>query len=229
MRKPLRTSRLPATLLFVLTACASPPPVDSADSVTASAAPDIVCTEDPTLAAFFTDHPGAFVLFDAQTNQTICHNAERAGTEFLPASTFKIASTLIALETGVATGPDFALAWDSTVTPRQPWWPATWARDHTLRTALPASVVWFYQEMARRIGPARMQEYLDAFGYGNRDISGGIDQFWLTVGAGCVSATVLLRRAARVRGERRPREGAARTGGLLGVPAERKDRVGRTR
>lgn len=182
MTNRLRATRLPATLLFVVTACASPPPEQPADSVTASAAPDMVCTEDPTLAAYFTDRPGAFVLFDAQTNQTICHNAERAGTEFLPASTFKIASTLIALETGVATGPDFALAWDSTVTPRQPWWPATWARDHTLRTALPASVVWFYQEMARRIGPARMQEYLDGFGYGNRDISGGIDQFWLTGG-----------------------------------------------
>jgi beta-lactamase class D len=37
-----------------------------------------------------------------------------------------------------------------------------------------------YQEIARRIGAERMQKYLDLFEYGNRDIGGGIDQFWLT-------------------------------------------------
>lgn len=33
---------------------------------------------------------------------------------------------------------------------------------------------------AKDIGPERMQEYLDAFNYGNRDISGGQDHFWLS-------------------------------------------------
>ena len=37
-----------------------------------------------------------------------------------------------------------------------------------------------YQEMARRIGEKRMREWVDRIGYGNRDIGGGIDQFWLT-------------------------------------------------
>jgi beta-lactamase class D len=37
-----------------------------------------------------------------------------------------------------------------------------------------------YQEIARRIGQERMQKYVDLFEYGNRDIGGGIDQFWLT-------------------------------------------------
>jgi beta-lactamase class D len=37
-----------------------------------------------------------------------------------------------------------------------------------------------YQEIARRIGAERMQKYLDLLDYGNRDIGGGIDQFWLT-------------------------------------------------
>lgn len=34
--------------------------------------------------------------------------------------------------------------------------------------------------LARRIGPVRMQHYVDAAEYGNRDLSGGLDQFWLT-------------------------------------------------
>ncbi|MGH8726961.1 MAG: penicillin-binding transpeptidase domain-containing protein [Burkholderiales bacterium] len=60
---------------------------------------------------------GAFVLFDPQTGRTVRHNAERARTRFLPASTFKIPNTLIALETGVASGPDFPLTRDSAVAP----------------------------------------------------------------------------------------------------------------
>lgn len=131
---------------------------------------------------FFHGLEGTFVLLDGQSGQTLCHNPGRAGTAFLPASTFKIPNTLIALETGVAATPDFSLAWNSTVAPRQPWWPAAWARDHTLRTALPNSVVWYYQELARRIGAEHMQSHVDRLAYGNRNISGGIDQFWLTGG-----------------------------------------------
>jgi beta-lactamase class D len=128
------------------------------------------------------DVQGTFVILDAQTGRTLRHNPERARTRFIPASTYKIPNSLIALETGVASGPDFNLAWNSTAVPRQPWWPAAWAQDHSLRTALPNSVVWYYKELARRIGPDRMQSYVNKFEYGNRDISGGIDQFWLTGG-----------------------------------------------
>jgi len=57
---------------------------------------------------------------------------------------------------------------------------AAWNRDHTLRSAIAVSAVPVYQEIARRIGAERMQHYLDLLDYGNRDIGGGIDQFWLT-------------------------------------------------
>src|SRR5260370_6147136 len=49
-----------------------------------------------------------------------------------------------------------------------------------MRTAIAASAVPVYQEIARRIGPERMQKYVDLLEYGNRNIGGGIDQFWLT-------------------------------------------------
>lgn len=171
--------------LFLVSICALLPACSAAPSA-GRAAPatttSTVAAADPDLSRFFGEIKGAFVLLDAQTGRTVRHDPERAATRFLPASTFKIPNTLIALETGVATGPDFALAWDSAAAPRQAWWPGVWARDHTLKSALPASVVWFYQELARRTGPERMQGYLDRFGYGNREISGGIDQFWLTGG-----------------------------------------------
>ena len=125
---------------------------------------------------------GTFVLLDGQSGEIRRHAPARAARGFLPASTYKIPNTLIALEEGVARDKDFKLAWDSARAPRQPWWPAAWARDHTLASALSNSAVWYYQEVARRVGPSRMQHWVDRFGYGNRDISGGIDQFWLTGG-----------------------------------------------
>jgi beta-lactamase class D len=33
--------------------------------------------------------------------------------------------------------------------------------------------------VARRIGSEQMQQYIDAVGYGNKDISGNLDSFWL--------------------------------------------------
>lgn len=140
------------------------------------------CETQPQLAKAFGAIDGTFVLLDPQTGRMVCHNAERARTRFLPASTFKIPNSVIALDSGVASGPDFEIKWNRETAPPQPWWPATWARDQTMRTALPNSVVWYYREIARRIGPERMRHYLDRFDYGNRDISGGIDRFWLTGG-----------------------------------------------
>jgi beta-lactamase class D len=122
---------------------------------------------------------GSMLVLDGQSGEVRRHNAGRAAQRFLPASTYKIPNTLIALETGVASGPDFRLAWDSKRVPRQAWWPAAWAKDQTLESALKNSVVWYYQALARDIGEQRMQQYVDRFNYGNRDISGQIDSFWL--------------------------------------------------
>ena len=100
----------------------------------------------------------------------------RSGEGKLPASTFKIPNSIIALETGVVEDPDKdVFKWDGVTRSIE-----AWNKDHTLRSAIAASAVPVYQEIARRIGAERMQKYLDLFDYGNRDIGGGIDQFWLT-------------------------------------------------
>jgi beta-lactamase class D len=39
--------------------------------------------------------------------------------------------------------------------------------------------VFYYQELARRVGEANMKKYLNLLNYGNNDISSGIDNFWL--------------------------------------------------
>ncbi len=117
---------------------------------------------------------GCFVLYDLEKDELTITNPERCKTGFLPASTFKILNSLIALETGVATGKDYLIKWDGT-----DHGSAGWNRDHTLESAFKASAYWYYQELARRIGGERMQLWLNRTNYGNKNQGGGIDQFWL--------------------------------------------------
>lgn len=118
---------------------------------------------------------GAFVLHDSAANRLTIHDAERARQRFLPASTFKILNSLIALETGVLTDEGQVLKWDGV---DRGW--SAWNRDHSMATAFPVSAVWFYQEVARRVGEQRMRGWVRRAGYGNAEIGGGIDQFWLS-------------------------------------------------
>jgi len=119
---------------------------------------------------------GTFVGYKIDDYLIIASDKNRSGEAKLPASTFKIPNSLIALETGAVEDPDKdVFKWDGVTRPIE-----AWNKDHTLRSAIAASVVPVYQEIARRIGEVRMQKYVDLFDYGNRDIGGGIDQFWLT-------------------------------------------------
>jgi beta-lactamase class D len=120
---------------------------------------------------------GTFVLRAVKDDTMLVHNPSRAGEAFAPASTFKIPNSLISLETGVIEDENEVLKWDGVKRDVE-----AWNKDHNMRTAIAASAVWFYQEMARRIGEKRMKEWVDRLAYGNRNISGGIDQFWLTGG-----------------------------------------------
>jgi beta-lactamase class D len=54
-----------------------------------------------------------------------------------------------------------------------------WNRDQTFRSALKNSVVWVYQEIARQVGEQREAEFVKKFAYGNEDVSGRVDHFWL--------------------------------------------------
>jgi beta-lactamase class D len=119
---------------------------------------------------------GTFVAYKTDDYLIIASDRDRSGTAQLPASTFKIPNSLIALETGVVADPDKDIfKWDGVTRSIE-----AWNKDHTLRSAIAVSAVPVYQEIARRIGQERMQKYVDLFEYGNRDIGGGIDQFWLT-------------------------------------------------
>jgi beta-lactamase class D len=139
-------------------------------------------TREVSLGSFFHGIPeqdATFVLLSGDDGDVTRYNPARARRRFLPASTYKIPNTLIALETGVAPDADFKLGWDEKLRPATGFWARSWSQDHTLRSALRHSVVRYYQELARRVGSEQMQFYLDRFEYGNRSMGGGLDQFWL--------------------------------------------------
>ncbi|HKO96510.1 MAG TPA: penicillin-binding transpeptidase domain-containing protein [Pyrinomonadaceae bacterium] len=134
------------------------------------------------LSRIFDKTEGAFVLYDLKNKRYVRHNEERCRRRFTPASTFKIPNSLIGLETNVVRDAEHMVAWDRqrysdegrpNIAPFNEWW-----RDHTLRSAMRYSVVWYYMELARKVGAPGMQKYVKQFRYGNGDTSGGIEQFW---------------------------------------------------
>lgn len=131
-------------------------------------------TTTPSLQGAFGGREGCVVLYDSGSDQWTIHNESRARERFSPCSTFKIPNTLIGLETGVVQDGGTTFTWDGTVHSR-----SESNRDHQLRSAFQLSIVWYYQELARRVGEPAMGEWLRKFEYGNQDISGGLTKFWL--------------------------------------------------
>ncbi|MBW4556462.1 MAG: class D beta-lactamase [Trichormus sp. ATA11-4-KO1] len=119
---------------------------------------------------------GAILIYDLNNDRIFQHNPQRNATAFLPASTFKILNSLIALETGVISNEIAVLTWDG-ITRSIP----EWNRDLNMKEAFKLSAVWFYQVLARRVGYERMQKWVAQAGYGNQKIGSkdDIDKFWL--------------------------------------------------
>lgn len=166
---------------FILVACGEDPITDEAlegqeQGDTLALAYDLLSQEE--LKALFDayDAEGTLMIYDDETGHYTAHNYERGVERRLPASTYKIMNSLVSLQTGVVT-VDEVVAWDG-----EKRFYDKWNRDQTMDSAIRYSCVWYYQEMARRVGRERMQFWIDSIGYGNRDISGAIDSFWLNGG-----------------------------------------------
>jgi len=131
--------------------------------------------EDVELTRVFARHHarGTFVLSSLDGRTTFIHDDARARRRLTPASTFKIANSLIALEEGVI-DEKRVMKWDGSEQPLPEW-----NRDHTLESAFRVSCVWCYQRLARRIGAGKYRDYLSRFKYGNGSVGVEVAQFWL--------------------------------------------------
>lgn len=132
--------------------------------------------ENPALKPLFeaAQVQGTFVLHDVASGTFRGHDRQRAQIRFVPASTFKIANSLIGLASGAVGSVDEVFPYDG-----NPRYLKTWERDMGLREAIKLSNVPVYQELARRVGLPRMQAQVAALGYGNGEVGTVVDRFWL--------------------------------------------------
>lgn len=117
---------------------------------------------------------GCFSMVNNQNGEVTVYNMKLDTQRFLPASTFKIVNSLIGLETGRITDENMLIKWDGNKT-----WNDAWNKDLTMKEAFKVSAVNYYQEVTRRIGRDTMKHWIDTLQYGNMNISGPIDSFWL--------------------------------------------------
>ncbi|HVZ96401.1 MAG TPA: class D beta-lactamase [Chitinophagaceae bacterium] len=117
---------------------------------------------------------GCFALYNNKMGEITVYNMQLDTQRILPASTFKIVNSLIGLETGKITDEKMVIKWDGVARPN-----SSWNKDLTMEEAFKVSAVPYYQEVARRIGRDTMKYWIDTLHYGNMNISGPIDSFWL--------------------------------------------------
>src|SRR5262245_21123844 len=124
-----------------------------------------VAQEREDLRGIFEEHGtvGTFVLYDPAADRTITVNGERAARRYIPASTFKIANSIIALETAVVKDENEVIPYGGKPQPFK-----AWEKDMGMREAIAASAVPIYQEIARRVGLERYRQWLERLDYGNR-------------------------------------------------------------
>lgn len=120
-------------------------------------------------------YDAALVIHDRASGKTTELDPALSDRRLPPCSTFKIYNTLIGLELGLI--PDADAPWYRWDGVRR--FLEDWNRDLTLREAFRVSAVPAYQVLARQIGAERMRAYIRKLDYGSRDISAGIDVFWL--------------------------------------------------
>lgn len=153
----------------LLTACAEvAPPSEVTTSPTAEIRDDLAFLYDSASVS------GSFIMHDVGRDHWIFIDSTQTDVATLPASTFKIFSSLYALESGVAADADAVFAWDGANYGR----PEV-NRDLTVREALKVSAYWVHRDIARRAGGATLKHWLDTVGYGNADTSGGFDRCWV--------------------------------------------------
>ncbi len=121
-------------------------------------------------------------IADAGTGK-ILHQQGECGERVTPASTFKVAISLMGYDSEFLKDehspalpfhkgyPDWSPAW------RQTTDPSNWIKH---------SVVWYSQQVTQALGETRFQNYVIAFHYGNEDVAGdpgkhdGLTRAWLS-------------------------------------------------
>ena len=134
---------------------------------------------DPEIVQIMKQYDATGTVIIASENQIkYIYNTDRARTPLSPASTFKIANTIIALELDAIKDENEVVKWDKTKYDIE-----TWNQDQTLKTAFKYSCVPTYQYLAKKIGSKNYTIFLNKLHYGQYKINkDNLITFWLKDG-----------------------------------------------
>ena len=164
-----KLSLITITLLVLLSSCNTANKEQKKDNSQENTKPEFQTILDSS------NVKGSILIYDLQQDLYYSNDFSWAKTGRLPASTFKITNSIIALETGVIENDSTLLKWNGEKRAFK-----LWEQDLIFRDAFHFSCVPCYQEIARKIGTQRMTEHLDKFNYGRMDVdTSNIDLFWL--------------------------------------------------
>ena len=123
------------------------------------------------------------VIADADGGEVLLEEGD-CRSRVTPASTFKVALSLIGYDTGFLTG---------ITTPVLPyrqgypdWGGKNWTQPTDPERWMKYSVVWYSRQITAALGADRIERYLKAFGYGNADFTGdpgsnnGLERAWIS-------------------------------------------------
>jgi len=122
-------------------------------------------------AAAASAGPACTLLADA-ADGTVLYRDGPCDHRISPVSTFKVALALAGYESGIL------------IDAAEPHWPyrdeyKAWDPDWKKKTTDPTSwmkdsVVWYSRVLSQKLGRRKLQGFVDAFGYGNRNLSGAV-------------------------------------------------------
>lgn len=115
---------------------------------------------------YFDGINGAAVIYDPKENNYDIYNPGLAGIRRSPCSTFKIISSLTALDQGIIAPDESVRRWSGEV-----FWNDGWNKDIGFKEAFRSSCIWYFREVIDEIGKEKMQLELNKLSYGNCDIS----------------------------------------------------------
>lgn len=115
---------------------------------------------------YFNGLNGTAVIYDASNRQYTIHNYNLAVARSSPCSTFKIISSLIALENGILEPEDSTRTWSG-----ERFWNENWNKDIDFSEAFRTSCVWYYRQVIDDIGEDMLQKELNILQYGNCDLT----------------------------------------------------------
>lgn len=116
-----------------------------------------------------------------ETSGDVLHRDGTCDKAFAPMSTFKLPLAIMGYDADIlldATTPrwDYKPEFNGYKSQQKPTDPTIWLKD---------SIVWYSQELTRRLGDKRFSDYIKRFDYGNKDVSGdpgkhnGLTHAWL--------------------------------------------------